>query len=426
MQSQLEADVIRIIESMDEEDAPVAEPIETYHVYPVPGGMMILQEALQEPQRPVPHSTRAGILTLCFGVLLTLSAITFQLLLIAFPITAVVTIIPKEHSVTVQGTLSLVSGTPHAGELQGRRLPAMTLSQSAQAQATGKGHQDAVQAHGWITFYNGLFSAQTVPAGTVLTVAHAIQLMTDQDAVIPAGNPPAYGQVTVTAHARSAGAQGNVPPFTLNQACCLTSVLAKNTRAFIGGQDARDFTVVTQQDITSLATPLQASLRVSMQGALQAQVNGNEALLREACTMLITPDHQPGTEATTVHVTVRETCSGLVYDQTALQQHVTTTLSVAARQQVGTSYALLGAVQVTDVHLSAPMTLAFTAQGVWVYTLSQAEEERLKHHIAGKTMQEALGYLRAVPGIETVTIRGIEADQKLPTSVSNIRFVIIV
>ncbi len=122
--------------------------------------------------------------------------------------------------------------------IHGRVLPALTLSQSTTVTATGKRHQDATRAEGEITFYNGFFTSQTIAAGTILTSADGVQIVTDEPASIPAGNPPIYGQVTVSAHSLNMGAQGNIQAYDINEACCLTSVLAKNTEAFTGGLDA--------------------------------------------------------------------------------------------------------------------------------------------------------------------------------------------
>src|SRR5439155_17826382 len=119
---------------------------------------------------------------------------------------------------------------------------------------TGKGHQDAKQAQGAITLYNGLFTAQTIAGGTTLTGSSGVQIITDQDATIPAANPPIFGQVTVSAHAINPGMRGNIPAYDMNQACCTTSVLVKNVQPFSGGQNERDFSTVSTHDIHKIST----------------------------------------------------------------------------------------------------------------------------------------------------------------------------
>jgi hypothetical protein len=198
------------------------------------------------------------------------------------PPIATVTILPKSQTVTLTRTLQL-----------GRLLNPITISQSQTAPTTGKGHQDARSAIGYVTFYNGQFQSVTVVAGTILTGSSGIQIITDQDAPIPA-NPPIFEQTTVSAHAESVGSKGNIPAYDINEACCATSVLAKNINPFAGGQDERDFSTVSIQDVNKLSTPLKTALAQSMQGALQGQVNPNEQRQILPCTPTVASDHQIG------------------------------------------------------------------------------------------------------------------------------------
>ncbi len=199
--------------------------------------------------------------TIFFSVGILVSAIALQIFLAFNPPVATVTIVPSVHMVTVSATMPL-----------GRLIHPITLSQSQTTPTTGKGHQDARAAQGTLTFYNGLFTAQRVPAGTILTDANGVQIATDQEADVPAGNPPSYGMVTVASHAVRPGEQGDIAPYDINQACCANAILAKNTAAFYGGQNERDFRTVAKGDITSVSTLLKTSLAQSVQGAVQGQL----------------------------------------------------------------------------------------------------------------------------------------------------------
>src|SRR6266487_5984963 len=127
-----------------------------------------------------------GIVLIC--CLPLLASILFQVYVLQNPAIATVTIIPKSQQVTLSGTLQL-----------GRLLQPITISQSQTVPATGKGYQPAEQARGFITLYNGQFQSVTVAAGTVLSDPNGVQILTDQDAIIPAANinPPTFGQITV-------------------------------------------------------------------------------------------------------------------------------------------------------------------------------------------------------------------------------------
>ena len=217
------------------------------------------------------------------------------------------TIIPKSQHVTLSGTVQF-----------GRVVNPITISQSQTTKATGIGHQNAQAARGYISLYNGQFQTVFIPAGMILTSASEVQIITDQDVTIPAGNPPRYGQAMVSAHAVNPGLHGNIPAYDINQACCALSVLAKNIGAFSGGQDARTYPTVTQDDIHKLSTVLKTTLAKSIQGAYQEQLRPEEQLFAFACTTHIISDHQAGEAATEVTVTASETCSGVIYNREEL------------------------------------------------------------------------------------------------------------
>ena len=345
-------------------------------------------------------------------LLLIIACMNFQLYLIFHPPTATITIIPKAEEMTLTGTLQL-----------GRVVSPITLSQSATGPATGKGHQDAKQATGTITFYNGQLSPQTVPAGTILTGTDGVQIITDQDATIPAAdptaNPPVFGQVTVSAHVVNSGVRGTIPAYDISQPCCLASVIAKNTQAFHGGQDERDYQTVTQADIDVAAASLKTTLSESMQGALEGQLKNGEALVTPLCSTAVTADHRPGEEATQVKVITSKTCSAVAYNKDALRAQVTQLLTTQARNKLGSRYSLLGTVQVTVTQASVPsktkiVVLSFSCVGTWVYTLNLTAQEHLKHLIAGKQKWQAVSILSHVPGIQAVRIAGVDDNERLP------------
>jgi hypothetical protein len=375
---------------------------------------------------PVPRqhdSFRSAYLFVYFAVFLILATLTFQLYCIINPPIATVTIMPKSQTVTLFSTMQL-----------GRLLPPLTISQSQTTPATGHGHQIATAATGYLTFYNGQFQSVTITAGTILTGASGIQIVTDQDATIPAGNPPSYGYITVSAHASNAGVQGNIPAYDINQACCATSVLVKNTTAFTGGQDERTYTTVTHNDIHNISTVLKTSLTQSMQGALEGQLRPQEQLHLLPCTPIVTSDHLPGEEATSVKVTISETCSAVIYNNQELQTKATTFLTTQAQQKNGAGYSLFGTVHVsvkqTTVSSTTPhlVFLSFQAAGRWIYGISPTAQEHIKHLIAGKITQEAEQLLAVMPGVAQSTIRfsGFGDDTRIPKTTGYIHLTIIV
>ncbi len=211
---------------------------------------------------------------------------------------ATVTLVPA--STTLSTALTITATTqgapdPSRQEVEARLLSVSGPPRTQTVQTTGTGHAPARAAQGLLTLYNAAPYQQTVPPGTVLVGADGVEIVTEAPAVIPAGNPPIEGEITVLAHAVDTGPQGNIAPLDLNGLCCLAGVSVKNTTVFREGQDAYDYPAVSQHDIEQVVEPLLAPLTQATQASLQAQVRPNEHLLGFVqCQPTISPDHPAG------------------------------------------------------------------------------------------------------------------------------------
>src|SRR5260370_26666334 len=337
-------------DSLSAEGEPAPEKTETIHVYVVREGEEPLDEQVVDSTLtedvPLPSSDGGdpcslftveyrrpglpglpGLLAVGMGVLLPLASIVFQVQLALLAPTPTIILVPLARHLSTTATSTVDSEPPTRAQIPGRLLPSLTLTQTKTAPATGKRHEDAQAARGAITFYNGLFTAQTVAAGTRLVGSDGVQVVSDQVAVIPAARattPPTYGRVTVSAQATQTGPQGNISVRDINEACCLPSVLAQNTVAFQGGHNERDYTVVTRADRDNAVSSLTATLGQSEQAALAAQLAPGEALAPPACKPHETPHHHPGADAADVPVPVPIRCTPVAYECIALQDSPTT------------------------------------------------------------------------------------------------------
>jgi len=356
-----------------------------------------------------------------FTIVLCLVLVAGSLLLPVLTPSATITLIPVEKNVSLTTTI----------QVQGRQLAPLTLTQSASVAATGKKHQAATRAAGTITFYNGLLISQTISAGNVLVGNDGVQVTTDQAALIPAGNPPVYGHVTVSAHAVLAGSQGNIPSYDITTACCAASVVAKNTQSFTGGASARDLFVVTRTDINTAVTSLLILLSQSEDAALQAQLHEGEALITSSCNPKVSSDHKPGDEAKQVAVTVSVTCSGIAYVAQNVNVLATQLLTSDVTRKLGTHYAVVGGIRVTIVHATmrnpgqGQATLLVQGAGTWAYQITPDMQQHLLHLIAGMTKQQALATLLHLSGIQgaAITIKGNAAT--LPDDPGKIMIVVV-
>src|SRR5947209_6206920 len=197
-------------------------PEKVVYIYPLEGGGVVFTETpIDEPaapnvvsaepetdQRPITRKDPPYFLHFLLLLLLFVGLDSAGTMLTAFfTPTATITIIPQQQALTTSATFPI-----GPGDVTGRVLPALTLSQSQTVQATGRGHQDARSATGTLTFYNGQLQSVTIPTGSIFTGGNGVQIVTDETATIPATdpitNPPTFGQIPVSAHVIQPGPSG--------------------------------------------------------------------------------------------------------------------------------------------------------------------------------------------------------------------------
>ena len=378
--------------------APIPMPGDLHHTTPFPSA------PVQQWSSRVPRLFLVGLGSGLFLYLLTLFLVAIFVAPVA-TLAATVTLVPETRTLSTRFTVTALStGTPEQARKQvtARLLEVGSTIQSQSVPTTGTGHAPARVGEGTLTFYNAAPYAQTVAAGTVLTGADGVEIVTAAPAVIPAGNPPIEGEAMVPAHAAVIGPQGNIAPLDLNGLCCMAGISVKNIATFHDGQDAYDFPMVTQADIDQAAGPLIATLTAATQEILHAEVHENERLAGQVqCQPAVTPDHPVGSDASQVTVSVQVTCHAETYDYGAVIRLVRSALIQEALTTLGTGYALRGTISATITPAGAPsharpgtLTLLISGQGAWVYQVRTAEQARLTKLIAGLSRQAATQVLQ--------------------------------
>ncbi len=418
---------------------PIPTPGDLHHTTPFPSSPVQHQR-----QQWSPRHQRLFLAGLAGGLLLYFLALVLVAVFVAPVVTlaATVTLVPETKTLSTTLTVMALSrGTPEQTHAQvaARLLSVSSPIQSQSAPTTGTGHAPARVGEGTVTFYNAAPYSQTLAVGTVLTGADGAEIVTDATAVIPAGNPPIEGEVTVPAHTTAIGPQGNIAPLDLNGLCCIAGVSVKNAAAFHDGQYAYDYPMVTQQDIDQAARPLLATLTPETQASLQAEVHSNERLAGlVGCQPAVTPDHPVGSDASQVTVSVSVTCHAQVYDHEAVERLISDALMHEATTTLGTDYRLSGTISTTITQGGAPphakpgtLTLLVTGRGVWVYQVSTAEQTRLSRLIAGLSRQQAMHVLQQQESGHLATIHiqvtGLwTSGTTLPTDAARIHLVVTV
>jgi hypothetical protein len=405
---------------------------------------MSMKSRVRQPAHPPQCRTPRSLLLFLFIPLILLGILALIYLL--YPV-AIVTITEIGLAQTWEDHISATIGSsdtilnPVAAHVE----TIMTAPQKNMVPTTGEQHVPATQAYGQVTFFNSDIVPHFVPAGTVIAVPNStLQVITDEDVTIPAGNLPESGQVDAHAHVVQAGADGNIAAHTLYGTTCCSSdnIHADNPNSFSGGQDDQIYSIVQQSDIQGAAKPLEASQVQTASSLLQKQAQPFDILAASPvqCTPTVSSDAAVGSRATTVTVTVMSTCMGDFYNIEAVNSFVIPQFIEHEDQRLGHSYVLVGnvKVEVTKVSVqpvskSQTFVLDVIARGVWLFNFDKMQKERLLQAIAGKRRSQAYAQLIQVvyrPGVNRVVIQfawdrpGI-SDDRLPSDISRIRLVIV-
>lgn len=356
----------------------------------------------------IPRTRRIPLLLTLFACMGMSLGIAYDILSPMLTPSATVNIVTTASHKTTTSIIHVVRGVadPVKHQVAGRVLSAVTTSQAKTIPTTGTAHQDARAAHGFLTFYNAAPYIQTVHAGTLLTSVDGVQIVTDQDAIISAAIMPTEGQVTVAAHAALVGPTGNIRADDVYGQCCRLNVFVANG-PFYGGQDARTYPTVTQQDMNGGEVSLKTSLDEHALTMLQTQVQGIETLITPLlCTRKIQSDHAVGEEASHITLMGNETCTGTVYRSQAFTLLTNQIATEEAVSRLGRGYTTTG-VQTTITQASSKdlgdSDVQVKIVSSWVYPFDQ-KQQAIKMMIAGKSKGKAIAILRQITGVQMVTI----------------------
>jgi VCBS repeat-containing protein len=233
------------------------------------------------------------------------------------------------------------------------------------------------------------------------------------------------------AHISGIGTAGNIPALTINQICCKAdnSVFVKNDSPFTGGTDPQDYTYITEQDANAVVEDFEAQTTQEAQNKLRGEMQGGETMTTNPQCKTKRNSTQPigdtGKNVPSAAISITVTCSTWVYNQSELHTLLTPKLQQQARSDLGSAYTLRGSLTTrvmqqrqADNHI----TLTIEASGTWVYTWDTAARQALARHIAGQTVAQARDWLRAQPGVATLTID--TPGDRLPTNPNQITFII--
>ena len=227
---------------------------------------------------------------------------------------------------------------------------------------------------------------------------------------------------------------GNIPADDINQACCATSVLGRNTQSFHGGQDERTYTTVTQKDIHNISTVLKTTACTQHHRSLTRPTTPRRSIttptLYADCYQR-SPARR-GSNTGQSHRIRNMQCNCIQQPGTSNKSDNIScdpgTTKSRSRIQPLWNRTSFGHTGKRHQHNTPLVFLSFQASGTWIYGFTHTAQEQIKHLIAGKTTQQALTLLASLPGVEQASIRltGFGDDTRLPKAAGYIHLTIFV
>src|SRR5947207_2278145 len=219
------------------------------------------------------------------------------------------------------------------------------------------------------------------------------------------------------------GSQGNIQAGDFSGPCCRDYVFAR-TSQFSGGQDERNFTVVSQGDVDSLIKSLSPQIVHQIQSDLSQNIGQLETLTPLQCNQNIFTSTGIGEEAQEVTVTLTKTCSADSYNQADFVNQVQKQFKQFVGTKFGSSYITVGDTQIniltTSVKENTVKISAFV-NGTMIYHFRKADMDALKRLVAGKSKDQAGQIILKYQGIRMVGIELQYSQNTLPSDPERIK-----
>ncbi len=340
------------------------------------------------------------------------------------------------QSKTVQDTY-LLTASPQISKpnLVTRMIPDRSVNSIAMASRTvassGIKSVPGVQARGSVLFDNSIRTAYSVPANIIFTTNAGVEVKLTQSIVVPARNEGQDGTISAPAVAVFPGVTGNIAANALNTRCCNNQLRISNPQPFSGGVDPHVVHIVTQADLDGVRNTLLAQLQKQALLLLQKQFAANEVEAGQPTYITrVVSDNSPGVQVDGVKVQISVSATAFVYNQTIARLVAAQLLHNQAASQLDGHYVLkdvltIGNPEIVQHGQMGIIYLSVSVHGVWIHTFSSQQIVQWQQSIKGATPILAKTYLDTQPGVASVQIRLPFGADHLPTSVDQIRIVLL-
>ncbi len=211
-----------------------------------------------------------------------------------------------------------------------------------------------------------------------------------------------------------------------------SGIAVKNTIAFTGGADPKQYPMLSQADVDAATKQLTGTLDPQAKDAIEKQMKTTEQILTPLnCTSQTTETPNIGEKATQAQVNVSETCTVQVYDDAALQELTRSQFFQDVATQAGTDFLPKGTVAIALEKATLldkshnTYHLSVSAMGSVIFHLSKARLSTLTRQIAGKRIDQAQRALLQLQGVQGVYIQpASQTDVSLPTDPNQILMIV--
>ncbi len=323
-----------------------------------------------------------------------------------------------------------VTGADLATRIIPDRTAKTSTAGSSTTQTTGGQTVAGTQARGVIHFENSSDAIIPIPAGTTFTTTNGVMVQTTQSVVVPPAQDGQSNTASAPALAVNAGVAGNIPAHALATTCC-NGILVSNSRAFTGGVDGRNISVVTQADVNRVSSQLTPGLEKQALKQLQKQLKTNEVMAgKPTYTTTVTASSPVGAETSQVTVRVSVSAAVVAYDSELARHVAGQLLNNEATQTLGANYQVqdissTALPQVVEQGQHGQVFLSVSARGTWAYHLLPEQLARWEANIKGTTPDVAIAYLNTQKGVAGVQVQLPFGADHIPTSTDQIKMVIV-
>lgn len=267
-------------------------------------------------------------------------------------------------------------------------------------------------ASGDVILRNPTAEEITVPQGTTLSIYQGMSYSTDSEITVPPAANNVAGEETVAVTAAEPGSEGNADPGMLTGLVSELGVHYSNRDAAIEGGTDIEVAIVAEEDIQSLQDAVINDYTRAAAAGWTSQLPEGQAVVAPsvATDPIVFEDYtvsaQPGEQAEQISISGTVRATGLIYDQSVVNEETTAYFRESLQSEVPDGYEI----DPESVELGEPLALAPAPDNVQFRVSATAKAyavvndealDALRNDMSGSSMDDANARLDQVEQFDT-------------------------